>query len=57
MLARLQAVFPEAHRHEVRFPPARPGHGMEGSGMFTINPPWKLSDRAAWLSERFATLC
>jgi len=56
MLKRLQAAFPEAHRHEVRFPPARPGHGMEGSGMFTVNPPWKLSDRAAWLSERFVTL-
>ncbi|EYD78355.1 Protein involved in catabolism of external DNA [Rubellimicrobium mesophilum DSM 19309] len=56
MLDRLGSAFPDAHRHEVRFQPARAGHGMEGSGMFTINPPWKLAERAAWLSERFATL-
>ena len=56
MVRRLEAAFPEALRHEVRFPPARAGHGMEGSGMFTVNPPWKLADRAAWLSGRFATL-
>ena len=56
MLRRLEASFPEALRHEVRFPPAREGHGMVGSGIFTVNPPWRLDERAAWLSERFATL-
>ncbi len=56
MLRRLVAAFPQALRHEVSFPPARPGHGMVGSGMFTINPPWRLSERSAWLSERFARL-
>lgn len=56
MLRRLEAAFPIALRHEVRFPPARLGHGMEGSGMFIVNPPWKLPDRTAWLTERFATL-
>lgn len=56
MLERLEEAFPEALRHEVRFPPVRPGHGMEGSGLLTVNPPWKLAERAAWLSERFATL-
>jgi len=56
MLKRLEATFPEALRHEVRFPPARAGHGMEGSGLFTVNPPWKMEERASWLSERFATL-
>jgi 23S rRNA (adenine2030-N6)-methyltransferase len=56
MLRRLEAAFPEALRHEVRFSPARPGHGMEGSGLFTVNPPWQLGDRLAWLSARFESL-
>jgi 23S rRNA (adenine2030-N6)-methyltransferase len=56
MLERLDASFPDALRHEVRFPPVRPGHGMEGSGLFTVNPPWQMDERAAWLSDRFATL-
>jgi 23S rRNA (adenine2030-N6)-methyltransferase len=56
MLRRLGASFPDALRHEVRFPPVRPGHGMEGSGLFTVNPPWRMEERAAWLSDRFATL-
>jgi 23S rRNA A2030 N6-methylase RlmJ len=29
---------------------------MEGSGLFTVNPPWRMEERAAWLSDRFATL-
>ena len=56
MLARLMAAFPEALRHEVRFPPAREGRGLEGSGLLVVNPPWKLDGRAAWLSDRFARL-
>ncbi|MBP1804735.1 23S rRNA (adenine(2030)-N(6))-methyltransferase RlmJ [Rubellimicrobium aerolatum] len=56
MLARLERSFPQALRHEVRFPPARPGHGMTGSGVFAVNPPWRMAERAAWLSDRFATL-
>jgi 23S rRNA (adenine2030-N6)-methyltransferase len=56
MLRRLGASFPEGLRHEVRFPPAGIGHGMEGSGLFTINPPWRLEERFAWLSERFESL-
>jgi 23S rRNA (adenine2030-N6)-methyltransferase len=56
MLRRLEAAFPEALRHEVRFAPVRPGHGMEGSGLFTVNPPWRMEERAAWLSDRFAQL-
>ena len=31
--------------HQLRFAAARPGHGMIGSGMVVINPPWGL-DRA-----------
>lgn len=56
MLGRLESLFPGALRHEVRFPPVREGHGMEGSGLFAVNPPWRLGDRTAWLSERFAAL-
>jgi 23S rRNA (adenine2030-N6)-methyltransferase len=54
MLAALAAAHPQALRHEVRFPPARPGHGMTGSGLFVINPPWGLADEAARLATRFA---
>ena len=39
---------------EVRFPPARAGHGMVGSGMFVINPPFGLADEAARLARLFA---
>lgn len=42
MLDRLTAAFPEGLRHEVRFPPARDGHRMVGSGLFVVNPPWGL---------------
>lgn len=56
MVRSLRATFPEALSHEVRFPPARPGHGMVGSGMFVINPPWGLAEEAARLSARFARL-
>lgn len=56
MLGRLQALFPEALRHEVRFPPVREGHGMVGSGLFAVNPPWRLEERTGWLSERFAAI-
>ena len=45
-----------AMRHEVRFPPARPGHGMIGSGLYAVNPPWGWSEAAADLAARFAKL-
>jgi len=51
MLARLQALFPDALRHEVRFPPARAGHRMAGSGMFVVNPPWGLAERAEGIAR------
>ncbi|CUH76400.1 23S rRNA (adenine(2030)-N(6))-methyltransferase RlmJ [Tropicibacter naphthalenivorans] len=53
MLKALQASFPEALRHEVRFPPARKGHRMVGSGMFVVNPPWGLEDEAKRLTAAF----
>jgi 23S rRNA (adenine2030-N6)-methyltransferase len=56
MLASLTSAFPDALRHEVRFPPAREGHRMEGSGLFVVNPPFGLEDECAALTRRFATL-
>lgn len=53
MLRSLEAAHPEALRHEVRFPPARPGHGMVGSGMWVLNPPYGLAEEAARLATHF----
>lgn len=56
MLRALEQAHPGALRHEVRFAPVRPGHRMEGSGLFVINPPFGLADEAARLSVLFAGL-
>lgn len=56
MLATLTAAHPAAMVHEVRFPPARPGHRMTGSGLFILNPPWALTGEAARLTALFATI-
>ena len=56
MLANLRETAPEALVHEVRFPPAREGHRMVGSGMFVINPPYGMDKAATDLSQKFATL-
>ncbi|MHA6347066.1 23S rRNA (adenine(2030)-N(6))-methyltransferase RlmJ [Roseivivax sp. CAU 1761] len=50
----LARAFPEALSSEVRFPPAREGHGMVGSGLFVVNPPWGLAEEAARLRGLFA---
>ena len=55
MLQRLVQSHPDALHHEVRFPPARPGHGMVGSGLFVINPPYGLAEEAKRLAEQFKT--
>ena len=52
----LQQAIPEATLHEVQFPPAKSGHGMVGSGMFVVNPPYGFIEEAAWLSARFKEL-
>ena len=44
------APNPEGLRHEVVFPPARETHRMVGSGLFFINPPYRLMDELARLS-------
>jgi 23S rRNA (adenine2030-N6)-methyltransferase len=56
MLHRLQADHPDAVRHEVRFPPARDGHRMTGSGMFIINPPYGIETETEFLTQKFRTL-
>lgn len=56
MLDALEAVAQDALRHEVRFSPARPGHGMVGSGLFVVRPPFGLAEAAATLKHRFDQL-
>jgi 23S rRNA (adenine2030-N6)-methyltransferase len=53
MTAQLTSQFPEALLSEVRFPPARDGHSMIGSGTFVINPPWGLAEEAKKLEAIF----
>lgn len=56
MVERLVRAHPDALRHEVRFPPAREGHGMIGSGLFVLNPPYGLANEAARLTTLFSQL-
>ncbi len=57
MVAALQAAgFPKAVASEVRFPPAREGHGMTGSGMFILNAPYGTESEAARIAGLFAGL-
>ena len=51
MLADLQTAFPTGLRTEVAFPPARDGHGMTGSGLFVVNPPFGLAEEAARIAQ------
>ncbi len=48
--------LPKTFVHEVRFPPAREGHRMIGSGMFVVNAPFGIEDEAARLSDLFARI-
>lgn len=54
MVETLREGFPEALISQVGFAPARPGHGMIGSGMFVVNPPWGLAEEAARIEVIFA---
>lgn len=56
MLKALAAAFPDGLRHEVRFPPVREGHRMEGSGLFVVNPPYGLAEELQAVTTRFARL-
>ena len=53
MLDTLTAQFPDAFRHELRFPPVREGHKMIGTGMFIVNPPFGIEAEAARLTACF----
>jgi 23S rRNA (adenine2030-N6)-methyltransferase len=53
MLRALTARFPQAMRHEVAFPPVRPGHRMTGSGLFVVNPPYGTDAAAARVAAAF----
>ena len=54
MLVALETAHPGALRLEARFPPARPGHGMVGSGLFVVNPPFGLDAEGARIAARLA---
>lgn len=56
MVRKIAADHPEALISEVRFPPAREGHGMIGSGMVVLNPPWGLEGEAKRLEALFRRL-
>lgn len=56
MVQTLRQSHPKALSHEVHFPPARPGHGMVGSGLFVVNPPYGLEAEAKRLGTRFAAM-
>lgn len=54
MIRALHRQFPEGISHTVNFPPAREGHGMIGSGLFVVNPPYGFVEEAKRLSRLFA---
>ena len=54
MLRALGQSFPQALRLEAGFPPARPGHGLVGSGLFVVNPPYGLADEGARIAALLA---
>jgi 23S rRNA (adenine2030-N6)-methyltransferase len=54
MVAALQgAEMAKTLRHEVRFPPAKDGHGMVGSGVFVVNAPFGMDDEAKRIARAF----
>ena len=56
MLSHLEAAFAMGVKHEVSFPPAKKNHGMTGSGLFIINPPFGLQDELSRLSSLYRQL-
>lgn len=54
MLVALMAAHPSALRHEIRFAPARDGHGMVGSGLFILNAPYGTAGEAARIGAEAA---
>jgi len=56
MVRDLKSAIPDGTVHEVSFPPARPGHGMTGSGLFVVNAPYGFAEEAGRLSANFKRL-
>ena len=56
MVRAITTMIPGALVHEVAFKPARPGHGMQGSGIAMVNPPWGIEDETRRLTALFARL-
>lgn len=56
MLKSLEETFPEALHSQIRFPPVRAGHRMEGSGMFILNPPYGTEAEARRIEKMFKQL-
>ncbi len=56
MVASLQKTHPDALIHEVRFSPAKKDHGMVGSGMFILRPPYGIDAECSRLSRHFSKL-
>jgi len=52
-LAAVAKLLPEARVHRIGFAPARPGHGMIGSALVLVNPPWGLETELDRLSALF----
>ncbi len=53
MIREIKHALPDALIHEVAFPPARPGHGMIGSGLIVVNPPYGFAEEAAHVKALF----
>ncbi|MCB2115392.1 MAG: 23S rRNA (adenine(2030)-N(6))-methyltransferase RlmJ [Rhodobacteraceae bacterium] len=47
-------ALPKALRHEVRFPPARDGHCMVGSGLYIVNAPFGTEGALAGIASLMA---
>lgn len=56
MIRALRGALPRALIHEVAFPPARDGHGLRGSGMVIVNPPWGLEAEIPHLDTVFGRM-
>jgi 23S rRNA (adenine2030-N6)-methyltransferase len=53
LTALTEARMTDTLRHEVHFPPVRPGHRMVGSGLFVVNAPWGLDAEFSRLAQVF----
>ncbi|MCV2877171.1 23S rRNA (adenine(2030)-N(6))-methyltransferase RlmJ [Rhodobacteraceae bacterium XHP0102] len=56
MVKALRTTFPEAIIDTQTFPPAREGHGMVGSGLFILNPPFGMQSALEDISRVFAQI-